>query len=64
VTSSNQKKLEELEYQPGDKLVENLEEKEWKEGAKFSALGWRGFLVAHRQFCADVKAGLWNSVSQ
>ena len=62
ISDSNQQKLQELEYQPGDKLVENLEEKEWKEGAKFSAHGWRGFLAAHRQFCEDVKEGLWNTV--
>jgi hypothetical protein len=62
ISDSDQQKLQELEYRPGDKLVENLEEKEWKEGAKFSALGWRGFLAAHRQFCEDVKEGLWNTV--
>jgi hypothetical protein len=62
ISDSDQQKLQELEYQPGDKSVKNLEEKEWKEGAKFSALGWRGFLAAHRQFCKDVKEGLWNTV--
>src|SRR5882762_4824702 len=62
ISDSDQRKLQELEYRPGDKLVENLEEKEWKDGAKFSALGWRGFLAAHRQFCEDVKEGLWNVV--
>jgi hypothetical protein len=52
ISDSDQQKLQELEYRPGDKLVENLEEKGWKE---FSTLGWQGFLAAHRQFCEDVK---------
>jgi hypothetical protein len=42
--------------------MENLEEKEWKKGAKFSTLGWRGFLVVHRQFYEDMKEGLWATV--
>jgi hypothetical protein len=63
ISDSDQQKLLELEYRPVDKLVENLEEKEWKEGVKFSTLGWRGFLAAHRQFCEDVKDNLWNTVS-
>jgi hypothetical protein len=64
ITPSNQQKLQALEYQSGDKLVENLEENEWKGEAKFSALGWCGFLAAHRQFCESMKEGLWDTMPQ
>jgi hypothetical protein len=60
ISDSNQQKLAELEYEPGNKMVESLDEKEWKHGVKFSALGWGGFLAAHRKFCRDIKNGAWD----
>jgi len=59
IPESNREKLKELEYVPGDKLVEKLGEPEWRGIAKFSVLGWQGFLAAHRQFLLDVKEGRW-----
>lgn len=49
----------ELEYKPGNKMVESLDEQEWRHGVKFTALGWNGFLAAHKKFCRDVKSGIW-----
>ena len=63
ISSIDEKKLQDvIEYQPGNKLVENLTEKTWgkgENGAQFGELGWNTFLVAHRKFCEDAKAGLW-----
>jgi hypothetical protein len=57
--SPNREKLKDLEYVPGNKLVEKLGEAEWRGIAKFSVLGWQGFLVAHQQFLLDVKEDRW-----
>jgi hypothetical protein len=59
ISDTNQAKLLELEYEPGNTVVESLEEREWKE-VKFSALGWKSFLAAHRKFIKDVKLGVWD----
>ena len=59
ISESNREKLKELEYIPGDKLVEKLGDAEWRGIAKFSVLGWQGFLAAHQQFLLDVKEGRW-----
>jgi len=50
----------ELKYEPGNTVVETLEEWEWKE-VKFSVLGWRTFLAVHRKFIKDVKDGVWDT---
>lgn len=60
ITDANQTKLLELEYEPGNTVVETLEEWEWKD-VKFTALMWRSFLVAHRKFVKDVKEGVWET---
>jgi hypothetical protein len=60
ISDANQAKLLELEYEPGNTVVETLEEREWKE-VKFSVLGWRTFLAAHRKFVKDVKDGVWDT---
>jgi hypothetical protein len=59
ISESNCKKLKELEYIPGDMLVEKLGEAEWRGVAKFLVLGWQGFLAVHRHFLLDVKEGWW-----
>jgi hypothetical protein len=59
ISESNHEKLKELEYVPGDKLVEKLRDAEWRGVAKLSILGWQGFLAVHRQFILDVKEGRW-----
>jgi hypothetical protein len=61
ISDINQAKLLELEYEPGNTMVESLEEWEWKE-VKFSALEWRSFLAAHHKFIKDMKAGVWDVV--
>ena len=67
ISAADEKKLRDvIEYQPGNKLVENLQEKTWgkgENGAQFGELGWNTFLVAHRKFCEDVKAGVWGGDS-
>ena len=60
ISDSNQAKLTELEYEPGNKMVEALDKQEWHHGVKFTALGWNGFLAAYRKFCKEVKNGLWD----
>ena len=60
ISDTNQAKLLELEYEPGNTVVETLEEREWKE-VKFSVLGWRTFLAAHHKFVKDVKEGVWDT---
>ena len=40
-------------------LVEKLGEAEWRGVAKFSVLGWQGFLAAYQHFLLDVKEGWW-----
>jgi len=50
-------KLAELEYEPGDKIVESLEENDWK-SVSFSVIGRKRFLAAHRQFRKDLKTGV------
>jgi len=59
ISDTNQAKLLELKYEPGNTVVETLEEQEWKE-VKFSTLGQRSFLAAHHKFVKDVKAGVWD----
>lgn len=67
ISTADEKKLRDvIEYQPGNKLVENLQEKTWgkgENGAQFGKLGWNTFLVAHQKFCEDVKAGVWEGDS-
>ena len=61
ISELNCERLKDLEYVPGNKLVEKLGEAEWRGIAKFSVLGWQGFLAAHRQFLLDVKEGRWDN---
>jgi hypothetical protein len=60
INDANQAKLLELEYEPGNRVVETLEEWEWK-GVKFSVLGWRSFLTVHHKFVKDMKVGVWDT---
>jgi hypothetical protein len=62
VSESDQTKLGLMEYKLGNRAVETLEENEWKVEFKFTKLGWRGFLDAHRTFLKDVKNGNWATV--
>ena len=54
MSDSDQAKLAELQYEPSDKIVESLEENDWK-SASFSVIGRKRFLAAHRQFRKDMK---------
>ncbi|KAG1738921.1 uncharacterized protein EDB91DRAFT_1347532 [Suillus paluster] len=59
ISDSDQAKLMALEYQPGNRAVETLEEKEWRDIGQFTKLGWQAFLGAHRKFCTTIKSGTW-----
>ncbi|KAG9308591.1 hypothetical protein JVU11DRAFT_11695 [Chiua virens] len=56
IDESDQQKLQKLEYRPGNRTVERLNEKDWREFAGFTTLGWESFLAAHRRFCAAIKS--------
>jgi hypothetical protein len=58
ISDSDKQKLLGIEYKPGNKIVESLQDSEWRT-AGFSVLGWKGFLAAHRKFCQAVKEDKW-----
>jgi hypothetical protein len=58
ISKSDEEKLALLEYKPGNNAVTTLGTEDWKE-VKFTTLGWKGFLTAHRRFIHDVKNGVW-----
>ena len=58
ISESDREKLALLEYKPGNNAVTTLTPEDWKE-VKFSALGWKAFISAHKQFIHDVKDGSW-----
>ncbi|KAG2749001.1 hypothetical protein P692DRAFT_20834001 [Suillus brevipes Sb2] len=60
ISTSDQAKLAALEYQPGNRAVETLDEKEWREVGQFTRLGWQAFLNAHKKFCSAIKSGTWS----
>ena len=59
ISDSDQTKLELMEYKPGNRAVETMNENEWKMEFKFTKLGWNEFLDAHKAFLKDVKSGDW-----
>jgi hypothetical protein len=59
ISDGDQAKLAALEYQPGNRAVETLEEKEWRDIGQFTKLGWQSFLGAHKKFCTAIKSGTW-----
>lgn len=59
ISKSDEEKLGLLEYKPGNNAVLTLTADDWKE-VKFTVLGWKAFLSAHKHFLRDVKDGLWN----
>ena len=59
ISKSDEEKLGLLEYKPGNNAVLTLTPDDWKE-VKFTVLGWKAFVSAHKQFLRDVKDGLWN----
>jgi hypothetical protein len=61
IPDPDQVKLAILEYRPGMPGVEKLNEREWKDVAGFSVLGWESFKDAHKQFLKDVRDGKWVS---
>jgi len=58
VSKSDEEKLAFLEYKPGNNAMMTLTTEDWKE-VKFTTLGWKAFIAAHKQFIRDVKDGLW-----
>ena len=61
ISNSDREKLALLEYKPGNNAVTTLTTEDWKE-VKFSTLGWKAFISAHKQFIRDVKDGSWQHV--
>ena len=59
ISNIDQRKLVELEYEPSEKLIKSLDEKDWK-GVGFSMMGWKHFIVAHQQFRKDLKTGVFD----
>jgi hypothetical protein len=58
ISKSDENKLALLEYKPGNNDVTTLTSEDWK-GVQFSVLGWKAFLIAHKQFIRDVRDGSW-----
>ncbi|KAJ6533534.1 hypothetical protein B0H19DRAFT_1080951 [Mycena capillaripes] len=52
-------RLQKLEYEPGDSGIKSLGREDWQNFAGFSKLAWDKVLSKHKQFCADIQAGLW-----
>ncbi|KIM50136.1 hypothetical protein SCLCIDRAFT_146251 [Scleroderma citrinum Foug A] len=59
LSANTQEKLVELDYTPGNKIVESLLEADWKESG-LSVLASHSFLAAHRKFCEAIRSGTWN----
>lgn len=60
LSDGDQAKLAALEYQPGNRGVEKLDEREWRDIGKFTKLGWQSFMDAHKKFCKAIKSGNWS----
>ncbi|KAI6020807.1 hypothetical protein PISMIDRAFT_102783 [Pisolithus microcarpus 441] len=54
-----QEKLAELDYTPGNKVIESLTEADWKD-IGLSILSSCSFLAAHCKFCDAIHAGTWD----
>jgi hypothetical protein len=50
-------RLTKLKFRPGDRCVNKLEREDWHGHAGFSKLSWDDFLVKHKQFVREIKAG-------
>jgi len=61
ISKADEEKLAQLKYKPGNNAVLKLEHSDWKE-VGLTALGWQGFLDAHKAFICDVRAGVWDRV--
>ena len=59
LSAHTKERLEELDYLPGNKVVESLSEADWKE-AGLSVLASHSFLAAHLDFCEAIGTGVWN----
>lgn len=59
ISDNDQAKLARLEYHPGNRAVETLDDKEWRDVGGFTRLGWQAFLDAHKKFCRAIKSGTW-----
>ncbi|KAG0692151.1 hypothetical protein DFH29DRAFT_1009257 [Suillus ampliporus] len=59
ISDNDQAKLARLEYQPGNRAIETLDDKEWQDVGQFTRLGWQAFLDAHKKFCRAIKSGTW-----
>ena len=55
ISANDEAKLATLEYRPGHRGIERLEEKEWRDHGRFTRLGWEAFLDAHHKFCQAIK---------
>jgi len=57
LSDGDQAKLAALGYQPGNKGIEALDERERCGIGKCTELGWQSFMDAHKKFCKVIKSG-------
>jgi hypothetical protein len=58
ITSTDQERLEKLEFLPGDR-IDKLSEADWKVHAGFTALSWQRIIDKNNNFQCDARNGLW-----
>ncbi|KAJ7153040.1 hypothetical protein C8R43DRAFT_1126890 [Mycena crocata] len=56
IPTTDEPKLAELEWTPGDRNLERLDESDWKD-VGFKRLGWLRVLDTHKVFLSDVRGG-------
>jgi len=54
--------LSKLKVQLGDRHVEKLDREDWQGHAGFAKLSWDDFIIKHKLFVTNVKAGKWDMV--
>ncbi|KAF7326887.1 putative proline-rich protein [Mycena venus] len=54
--TTDEQKLADLEFVPGDRNIQKLEQPDWEE-VGFKRLGWLRVLDAHKQFLIDIRNG-------
>lgn len=63
VSETDKGRLTELEYQPGNRAIEQMDKAEWS-SVGFKFLSWSNILTVHRKFISDVKSGAWDHIMQ
>ncbi|KAJ4467504.1 hypothetical protein C8R41DRAFT_871376 [Lentinula lateritia] len=63
VSETDKGRFTELEYQPGNRAIEQMEKAEWL-SVSFKFLLWSNILTVYRKFISDVKSGAWDHIMQ